>query len=49
MRMLQEDMDRNKAIKVAREIELSIMFGWDPQNPSNAEKYEHEWKTAEQR
>jgi len=50
MRILQEEMDRNKAIQVAREEELFIMFGWDPQNPPNAEKYKHEWKkTAEQR
>lgn len=50
MRILQEKMDRNKAIQVAREEELFIMFGWDPQNPPNAEKYKHEWnKTAEQR
>jgi hypothetical protein len=50
MRILQEEMDRNKAIQVAREEELFIMFGWDLQNPPNAEKYKHEWnKTAEQR
>ena len=50
MRILQEEMDRNKAVQVAREEELFIMFGWDLQNPPNAEKYKHEWnKTAEQR